>query len=93
MSYRAIHKFPLMGERTVMHGPFCSTDITTVMVQDGNPFIWTEVNRTRDAEQSTRTFLIRGTGFTYETEGKSEKYIGSIINGDFVWHVVEEISQ
>lgn len=56
----------------------------------GNTYIWAEVNVPDDTEElETRYFAIYGTG--WEMDLDNSKYIGTVFDNTFVWHIYEEI--
>jgi hypothetical protein len=51
----------------------------------GRPSVWVEVES--DAKKVERTVFLYGTGHPIETNGR---FVGSIFDGSFVWHVYTE---
>lgn len=51
----------------------------------GNPAIWVHVKQ-HDAVKEEKTFVIYGTGHRINA---FTDYVGSVIQGQFVWHIFE----
>lgn len=52
--------------------------------ESGDPAVWFEAQS--EFERETRTFIVRGTGHAISAY---ENYVGSTIQGVFVWHIFE----
>lgn len=55
----------------------------TLMVQDGRPCLWWEVDD-QEPRADQRIIYLIGTG--HEMHGNARVYLGSVIEGAFVWH-------
>lgn len=62
--------------------------VLSVQMQNGAPVVWAEVSQ--DAAREARSFHVVGTG-TPLPMGVSLKYVGTIQQGHYVWHLYEEV--
>lgn len=86
---RTIYKYPLShGLQQVRHIPV-GANIISVQMQNGVPCIWAIVDTT--AEVIPVQFQIYGTGQEIPTDCRL-KHIGSIQDGQYVWHVFMDIT-
>lgn len=83
---KTVHKFPLtIGNISVLHMPAGAT-VLHVGLDPGNRIcLWAFVDT--DLVSETRIFTVVGTG--HEVPDGLE-YIGSVVQGPFVWHVFEK---
>lgn len=81
-----IWKFPLLIRDQQSVSMPKDAEILTVQMQHGEACLWAEVDPTEKTE--VRTILILGTGHAFR-RGLMRKYIGTVQDGDFVWHVYE----
>ena len=54
-------------------------------MQNGAPMLWALVD-TEESETETQSFLVIGTGFTLPLDALLDGFIGTAIDGAFVWH-------
>lgn len=67
-----------------------NSNILCVKHFQGDICLWAEVNTTDGMEElETRYFAIYGTG--WEMDLDNSKYIGTVFENIFVWHIYEEI--
>lgn len=82
-----IHKYKLQivdTQRIAMHA---NARILTVQAQDGDLYLWAEVDTSKHVEG--RGIVIRGTGRPFTAWAVS--YLGTVQLGGFVWHVYEDL--
>lgn len=80
---RTVWKFPLHSAAVTFEMPVGAA-VLYVAMQDGKPTMWAEVNPLLDKVE--RTFIIVGTGHPVQP---GASYVGSTIDGPFVWHIYE----
>jgi len=80
-----IFKYPLPTSKTKVSMPHSAT-ILSVQLQHGIPCIWAMVDVDNDLED--REFWIFGTG--HVLPDNPGIYIGTILDGSFVWHIFEK---
>jgi len=79
---KQIWKYKVMGAIEMPKG----AEILTVKVQDSfNVCIWAKVDP--EMEKESRLFVVIGTGHSFDDTNK--EYIGTYIEGPFVWHLFE----
>lgn len=78
---RKVYKYPVT-EGIVIHK---ESKIIHFGFQNGNPFIWVEVNT--ESPEIIRSFIFLGTGHEIPL---GSSHIGSFQNPPFVWHVYEQ---
>jgi hypothetical protein len=86
---RTIHKFPLSftdGWQTVEMQS--SVRPVLVAMQHGVPTLWCDVDADADGVAFKREFCVVGTGHTAPSDGE---HVGSVIDGQFVWHIFERM--
>lgn len=80
---RTIFKYP-MGDILMPKG----AKVLSTGIQDRHGYIWAEVDTEQTLE--TRTFKMFGTGWKMpETQNV---FIGTLFDGDYVWHVFEMVN-
>ena len=85
-----IWKFPLNveGVTTIINAPV--RKYLKVMMQNGNPTLWAEVDDTQKQDEKHYIACV-GTGWNVEI-GKDIEYIDSVIDSyGFVWHYYGEV--
>jgi len=86
---RVIYKYPL--KQSAVHAQEVSMPRGALIVhcamQHGLPTMWAEV-RSEETAHHMRTFLIYGTG--ERIDGRFYRYVGTIIDGAYVWHIYEK---
>lgn len=91
MSDRTIWKFPItVGGITPINIPVgAQVRLAALDPASGAPAIWIELDP--EAPMINRRFVIYGTGHEIEGDGgsPSDLHVGSLIDGDFVWHIYE----
>jgi len=86
-----ILKYPLALHSTQRGGGFCIVEmpvgakILHVADQEGELKIWAFVEQEYDIEE--HCFLVNGTGSRFELPTGS--YIGTAVQGKYVWHIFE----
>ena len=86
---KVIYKYELSEHRMTFSIP-AHAEVLCVQVQRGMPCLWMLVDTYYgDVGAKDRTFVIEGTG--NEFEGHNIKYIGTVQQGVYVWHVFEEL--
>ena len=84
---RSIWKFKLDASQVSRFMPV-GAKVLTAQMQGGVVTLWADVDP--DAQQEERHFRVFGTGWNMPREmGYSDVYIGTVQDGDFVWHVYE----
>lgn len=63
--------------------------IRSIQVQQDTICIWYEFEPNIERLDIKRTFLIIGTGHKFNEQNL--EYIGTVLNGPFVWHIYEQI--
>lgn len=63
--------------------------IVHVDVQDGAVTLWAEVDE--EARTVTRRFRVIGTGWEFNPTGMV--HLATVMNGNAVWHIYEEVAQ
>lgn len=82
---RTVHKFPVPITDSFTLDIPKSHKVVHLGLQDGEPFMWIEVDTDTDAR-----------GFVFHVEGTGHRvaphtdYVGSLIMPPFVWHVYED---
>ncbi len=85
MSNSVVWKFPLRWGEVTVSMPKHARIIHVALGQDGKyPTLWAIVKP--DAEQEYRTFVVAVTGHPLPEHCI---YIGTLIDGDYVWHIFE----
>ncbi len=82
---RTIYKYPLRTLDAQAIAMPETAKILTVQMQNGVPTLWAEVETTHNCRP--RWFAIVGTG--NPMPGGGTKYIATVQQGPFVWHVFE----
>jgi len=82
---KVVHKCPIHVDLTAL-GMRKGADVCYFGMQDGEPMIWALVD-TEEIETETRLFRFVGTG--QEIRDSIKEYVGSVIDGRFVWHLYE----
>jgi hypothetical protein len=78
---KTIHKFPLLFQQEQQIQIQPNAKPLAVQMQNGIPCLWAEVEAGEDPV--TTTVRVLGTGFpVYERW----EYMGTVIDGEFVWH-------
>ncbi len=86
---KTIYKYPLViTDNQILFIPAHSKFIH-VDNQNGAPCLWAEVNT--DNRLMKIHIAIFGTGNKMDFQGKSAQHLGSVICGQFVWHIYELI--
>lgn len=93
---RTIYKYPLLllqaavGQSVTM--PLGAEIRMVGLDPTGAPCIWAEVLalKSSEIEEERRTFWLYGTG-TPIAVADGLKYVGSWVQGEFVWHLYEEL--
>lgn len=80
---KTVFKYPLLANRRGVEMPR-GARILTVMMQAGGPTVWALVDPS--AEKVYRTVHIVGTGHEVPPH---TVYVGSVIDGPFVWHIFD----
>jgi len=83
-----IYKYPLaQKDRQIIDMP-SGAECLSVHLQNGDVCLWALVNK---AQASTDRVVIRivGTGNPFDRNGLT--FIGTVIQGPFVWHVFREV--
>lgn len=86
---RAVWKFPL--EAAALRGEVAvdmplASKVLTLQVQHGTPTLWAEVILEEPRRTETRRFVVHGTGHTVPWDCE---YVGTWLDGAFVWHLYE----
>ena len=83
---RSVWKFNLeASHETTFEAPAPARVLSAGLDPAGRPSVWVEVDP--DAEKIERTVFLYGTGHPIEAGGR---FVGSIFDGSFVWHVYTE---
>lgn len=88
---RTIWKFNLEADNeTTFEAPAPARVLSAGLDPAGRPSVWVEVNP--DADKIVRTVFLFGTGHPLEPEAQiaQGRFVGSIFDGPFVWHVFTE---
>ncbi len=85
---RTIHKFPLHDVENVVDIT-CNAVILCVQMQNDVPTLWAEV-KPKVFVNEKRVFIVIGTGHDIPDHAK---YVGTIQNPPFVWHIYERIKE
>lgn len=84
---RVIYKYKLEYGIVHLHlDP--NAEILTVAAQGNALVLWAKVD-SKSEVLMLRTFAIYATGEAIPHEPQTTKYIGTVFQGDFVWHVFE----
>jgi hypothetical protein len=81
---RTIYKYRLPAEAVTIPLPE-GAFIISVHMQEGDPHIWADVDTSKPLQQ--RRFRVFGTG--HPLPAGDLHFIGTLLDGPFVWHVVE----
>jgi len=93
MKNSTIHKFALNqmpGSYTTLVELPVGAVVLNFNFQNGAPFIWCLVDADPNVQRETRHFAVFGTGWVIETI--FAKYIGTTLEGIYVWHCYEIIN-
>lgn len=84
---KVIWKFPLEigSENRIFVNQFYRVVLTAMDHASGKPAVWIEHDPT--GTMMSRTFVIFGTG--QQINGPPHAHVGSVIDGQFVWHIYE----
>lgn len=77
ITHDGVHQLPIGAE------------ILTVGMQDDRITMWALIDS--DAELETRVFAAHGTG--WQIEDSNIKFISTIFDGDYVWHLFEVFNE
>ncbi len=80
-----IFKYPVIKEAVDLPR---DAEILSVGVQDQGVFLWALVDP--DAVMEEKRFYVYGTGHEVE-DRQLKKFIGTIFQGQFVWHVFQDV--
>jgi hypothetical protein len=81
---RTVWKYPLSFGINHIELPVEATILHVAIQHTGQPAMWAEVDT--DNSRERRHFMIFGTG---DEIPESAHYIGTVLLGQFVWHVIE----
>jgi hypothetical protein len=90
VSYK-IYKFPvdITGTQTLMLPN--GSEFLTFQVQNEKPFVWVKFNTECEYRLEPRVLMVVGTGHEFNLATPSDKYIGTIQQPPFVWHLFERV--
>jgi hypothetical protein len=82
-----IHKYQFeIADKVVIEMPI-GADILSVQIQNGKPTIWAKVETTYKEEK--KVFRIYGTGHELDLFAMEGRYLATIQQGQFVWHIFD----
>lgn len=81
---KTIHEYRCPFANTVAIPMPEGAEVLTVQIQNGEPHIWALVDT--EKPRKLRSFEIVGTGQPADNLGR---YVGTVQDGSFVWHVFE----
>lgn len=91
---KIIYKYPFkvfdVNARFAIEMPE-KAQILSIQMQNGKPYLWALVNTDNPLNESLedRTFVVCGTGQQIYGDTSSYKYLSTIQDGNYVWHIFE----
>jgi hypothetical protein len=85
---KTIHKYPISNGVFELKIP-AGAKILDAFVQDGEPFLWAEVETFNQLQ--TERFMTLGTGHPFPSSVRSYTYISTFQDGPYIWHLYQII--